>query len=74
MACVLAGGGLKRGYVHGSTDASGMAAATEPVTPDDVAATIFARLGIDPATELQTPTGRPMQLFREGKAIEKLIG
>ena len=74
MACVLAGGGLKRGYAHGTTDASGMAPATEPVTPDDVAATIFTQLGIDPATELQTPTGRPVQLFREGKAIEKLIG
>ena len=74
MACVLAGGGFKRGYVHGSTDASGMAPSTEPVTPDDVASTIFRQLGIDPATELQTPTGRPVQLFREGKAIEKLIG
>jgi hypothetical protein len=74
MACVLAGGGFKRGYVHGSTDASGMAPATEPVTPDDVASTIFHNLGISPHTELQTPTGRPVQLFREGKVIEKLIG
>jgi hypothetical protein len=74
MACVLAGGGLKRGYVHGSTDASGMAPATDPVTPDDVSATIFSRLGIDPYTELQSPTGRPIQLYREGKVVEKLIG
>jgi Protein of unknown function (DUF1501) len=73
MACVLAGGGIKRGYAHGTTDASGMAPATEPVTPDDVASTIFTQLGVDPHTELQTPTGRPVQLFREGKAIEKLI-
>ena len=74
MACVIAGGGFKRGYVHGSTDASGMAPATEPVTPDDVASTIFNQLGVDPHRELQTPTGRPVQLFREGKIIEKLIG
>jgi hypothetical protein len=74
MACVLAGGGFKRGYAHGSTDASGMAPATEPCTPDDVASTIFQQLGIDPHTELQTPTGRPVQLFREGKVVEKLIG
>lgn len=73
MACVLAGGGFKRGYVHGSTDASGMAPATEACTPDDVAATIVTQLGIDPHQELQTPTGRPVQLFREGKAIEKLL-
>ncbi len=74
MACVLAGGGLKRGYIHGSTDASGMAPATDPVTPDDVASTIFHQLGIDPHTEMQTSTGRPIQLFREGKVIDKLIG
>jgi uncharacterized protein (DUF1501 family) len=74
MACVLAGGGFRRGYVHGSTDASGMAPATEPVTPDDVSSTIFHNLGIDPHQELQTSTGRPVQLFREGKVIEKLIG
>jgi len=74
MACVLAGGGLKRGYVHGSTDASGMAPAADGVTPDDVSATVFHQLGIDPYTELQSPTGRPIQLYREGKVVEKLIG
>ncbi|HEY1190741.1 MAG TPA: DUF1501 domain-containing protein [Gemmata sp.] len=74
MACVLAGGGIKRGYAHGTTDASGMAPATEPVTPDDVSSTIFNNLGVAPSTELQTATGRPIQLFREGKVIEKIIG
>ena len=74
MACVVAGGGFKRGYVHGSTDSSGMAPATDPCTPDDIAGTIFHQLGIEPTTELQTPTGRPVQLFREGKVVEKLLG
>ncbi|MCS6865791.1 MAG: DUF1501 domain-containing protein [Gemmataceae bacterium] len=73
MACLLAGGGFKRGYVHGSTDSSGMAPSSEPVTPDDIASTIFHNLGIDPHMELQTPTGRPMQLFREGKVIDKIL-
>lgn len=74
MAAVLAGGGFKRGYAHGTTDAQGMAPATDPVTPDDLAATVFQQLGIDPKTELMTPTGRPIQLFREGKVVEKLLG
>ncbi|MDW8243366.1 MAG: DUF1501 domain-containing protein [Thermogemmata sp.] len=74
MAVVLAGGGFPRGYVHGSTDASGMAPATDPCTPDDLGATLFTHLGIDPHLELTTPTGRPMQLFREGRPIEKLLG
>jgi hypothetical protein len=73
MAAVLAGGGFRRGYAHGSTDAQGMAPATEPCTPDDVSATLFHCLGIDPHTELMTPTGRPVQLFREGKVVDKLL-
>ena len=73
MACVLAGGGFKAGYAHGATDAQGMAPATEPVTPDDVSATIFQNLGIDPHTELMTASGRPIQLFREGRVVEKLL-
>ena len=74
MAAVLAGGGIKRGYAHGTTDASGMAPNLDPCTPDDLGATIFGQLGIKSDTEIQSPTGRPIQLFREGKAIEKLIG
>jgi hypothetical protein len=73
LAVVLAGGGFKRGYAHGTTDANGMAPSTEPVTPDDVSATMFQCLGIDPHTELMTASGRPIQLFREGKVIHKLL-
>jgi uncharacterized protein (DUF1501 family) len=73
MAVLLAGGGIKRGYAHGATDAQGMAPATEPCTPDDVSSTIFHCLGIDPHMEMQTSTGRPIQLFREGRVIEKLL-
>jgi len=73
MACVLAGGGIRRGYGHGTTDAQGMAPATLPCTPDDISSTIFHCLGLDPHQELQTHTGRPIQLFREGKIVEKLL-
>ena len=73
MAVVLAGGGFRRGYAHGSTDAQGMAPAAEPCTPEDVSATLFHCLGIDPRRELMTPTGRPLQLFRDGKVIDKML-
>jgi uncharacterized protein (DUF1501 family) len=73
MAVLLAGGGFKRGFVYGSTDAQGMVPATDPCTPDDVAATIFHQLGIDPHQELQTAIGRPVQLFREGNVLSRLI-
>ncbi len=73
MAVLLAGGGFKRGYAHGTTDANGMAPATEPCTPDDIAATLFHTLGLDPHQELMAPSGRPIQLFREGQVIQKLL-
>ncbi len=73
MAVVLAGGGFKGGYAHGTTDASGMDPRTEAVTPDDVSATLFHCLGIDPHSELTTSSGRPIQLFREGRVVSKLL-
>jgi hypothetical protein len=73
MAVVLAGGGFRHGYVHGKTDSQGMAPTLDPCTPDDVSATLFHCLGIDPALELRTPTGRPVALFREGHVVEKLL-
>jgi hypothetical protein len=73
MAIVLAGGGFKSGNVHGGTDLQGMAPVSEPCTPDDISATIFHCLGIDPHQELRTPTGRPITLFREGKVLDKLL-
>ena len=73
MAVVLAGGGFKGGHAHGTTGTTGMAPATEPCSPDDVSATIFQCLGIDQHSELMTSTGRPINLFREGKVIPALL-
>ncbi len=71
---VLAGGGIWRGSVYGSTDAHCMDPATAACSPDDVAATIFHCLGLDPHQELTTPTNRPVQLFREGKVLHSILG
>jgi uncharacterized protein (DUF1501 family) len=73
MAVFLAGGGMQKGYVHGGTDPHGMAPAEAPCAPDDVAATIFQALGVPPNREVQTVTGRPLPIFREGKVIEGLL-
>ncbi len=73
MAVVLAGGGFKRGYVHGTTDAQGMAPPPTPARRTTCPPRSSSSLGIDPHTELQTATGRPIQLFREGKVVEKLL-
>jgi hypothetical protein len=73
MAVLLAGGGIKRGYVHGSTDAQGMSPASDPCSPDDISATIFRCLGVPPQTEVQTTAGRPIAIFRDGKVLDKLL-
>jgi len=73
MAVVLAGGGFQQGLAYGATDANGMAPSVDPCTPDDIASTIFQRMGIDPHQELMTPTGRPVQLFREGRVLNRLL-
>ena len=73
MSVLLAGGGFKRGYAHGTTDAQGMAPVDDPCSPDDVSGTIFHALGIEPSHEVMTTTGRPVAMFREGKTVTKLM-
>ncbi len=73
MSVFLAGGGIKRGYVHGSTDTNGMAPANAPCRPDDVAATIFHCLGFEPSYEISSPLGRPLQIFPLGRVLAPLV-
>ncbi|MEP6671508.1 MAG: DUF1501 domain-containing protein [Chthoniobacter sp.] len=65
---LLAGGGVKRGFVYGASDKQGAYPAENPVRPDDLAATIYAALGIDPHTELRSAAGRPV-LAADGKPV-----
>ena len=69
MAALLAGGGIPGGAVYGATDARGTAPSADPCSPDDLAATVFQRLGISPRHEIPTPSGRPIAAFREGKPL-----
>jgi hypothetical protein len=59
---VMGGGLLKGGVVVGETDELGYAPKTRPVTPGEVAATIFKGLGLDPHKELPGPQNRPIPL------------
>jgi hypothetical protein len=59
---LLAGGGVKRGHVHGSSDKIGAYPASDPVRPEDIAATMFELLGIDPKTEVYDPLNKPLPI------------
>jgi hypothetical protein len=69
---VLAGGGIKGGRVLGSSDKIGAYPATEPVSPGDLAATIFSSFGLDPMREIRDITGRPWRLA-EGRPLTALL-
>jgi hypothetical protein len=73
MAVLLAGGGLRRGFVYGATDANGEAPGREPCMPADVSATLFRLLGVEPSHEITLPSGRPLAIFREGRVLEAML-
>ncbi|MEQ9411039.1 MAG: DUF1501 domain-containing protein [Fuerstiella sp.] len=75
FSVALAGGGIPGGQVIGASDAVGESPADRPVTPADLVCTIYSLLGIDPSSELQTDTGRPVRLSADDAApIRELLG
>ncbi|MBC7968004.1 MAG: DUF1501 domain-containing protein [Fuerstia sp.] len=74
FSVALAGGGVRGGQVIGASDATGESPADRPVTPSDLVCTIYTLLGLDPASELQTDTGRPIRLAaNEAQVIQELL-
>ncbi len=61
--CLLAGGGMKTGQVIGSTDKLGGSAVSNPVHFQDVLATVYRNLGIDPHVAVPDVSGRPTPIL-----------
>ncbi len=73
MSMALAGGGLRHGQVIGSTEPDGGYIKDRPVTPGDLAATIYRHMGVPlDATYLDT-TGRPRSIVEHGRPIAELF-
>jgi uncharacterized protein (DUF1501 family) len=72
VAC-MGGGGVKRGEVVGATNALGEFVTDSPVTPQDLAATIYHTLGIPLHTWYRAQDGRPIELVPEGKPVRQLV-
>jgi hypothetical protein len=74
MFVLLGGGGMKGGQVIGASDDKAMGPASgDGISPDDVAASFYHALGIDPAKEYRTPSGRPIAIVRYGNPIKELF-
>ncbi|WP_153556750.1 DUF1501 domain-containing protein [Roseimaritima sediminicola] len=75
FSVALAGGGVKGGQIIGSSDPLGELPHDQPVTPSDLAATIYTLLGIDPSHELHTGDGRPVRVAADGaRIVAQLFG
>ncbi|HJQ80568.1 MAG TPA: DUF1501 domain-containing protein [Lacipirellulaceae bacterium] len=73
FSVVLAGGGVSAGQVIGESDRFGESPNDRPVTPNDLARTIYTLLGVDPERELHTADGRPVRINQGGEVIRELL-
>ena len=73
MSILAAGAGVPRGAVIGATDIKGYHASDNVYSPEDFAATLYKKMGIDPHQHLNTNTGRPVQLVNGGNPIKELF-
>ena len=74
MSVLFAGCGTPGGQVVGSTDSRGFAAAERILSPENFAATVYTKLGIDPNKILHAPNGRPVSLVSDPTPIRELLG
>lgn len=75
FSVLMGGGDLPRGRVVGASDDHGSYVTDRPLTPEDVAATIYHHLGIDGRrTAFPDRAGRPLYLVETGEPIRELVG
>jgi hypothetical protein len=73
MSMLLAGGGLRHGQVIGATESDGGHIKNRPVTPGDLAATIYHHMGVPLDASYPDGTGRPLSIVQGGSPIAELI-
>jgi hypothetical protein len=73
MSSLMLGGSVRGGQVLGATDARAEGPLEQGFSPDDLAASFFQNIGIDPTTEYQASVGRPITLVRNGQPIPGLL-
>jgi hypothetical protein len=74
MSVLIGGGGIPGGRVIGSSNARGEYPRSQAVRPQDLMATLYHQLGIDPETTFNNKAGQPIKIVSNGEAIHDLIG
>jgi hypothetical protein len=72
FSVVMAGGGIRGGQVHGSSDKIAAYPASDPVAPEDLVATLYHCLGVDPRALIHDQQGRPFVLA-DGEPLLSLM-
>jgi Protein of unknown function (DUF1501) len=73
FSVVLAGGGIKGGYIHGASNATATEPERDPMGPEDLATTVYHLLGIVADKELMAPGNRPIEIVDNGKVVKELL-
>jgi len=73
FSVVLAGGGVKKGFVYGKSDATASEPDEDGLTVEDLAHTVYTCLGIDADKRLMSPGDRPIDIVREGHTRRELL-
>ena len=73
FSTMVAGGGVKRGYVHGASDALGGEVDQNPVSVADFATTIYNQIGINADKELMSPGSRPIEIVQDGEVLDSIL-
>jgi len=73
FSVMLAGGGIKGGVIHGTSNATASEPEDDPVGPGDLATTVYHQLGIVADKELMAPGNRPIEIVDGGKIIRELL-
>ena len=73
MSLALAGGGMRHGQVIGATEKDGGHIKERPVTPGDLAATIYRHMGVPLDATYLEPSGRPRHIVENGRPLAELV-
>ena len=73
MSVLMAGAGIPGGQIVGATDAKGYYASDNVYRPEDFAASVYTKMGVDPHQTLHTTVGRPVSLVNNGRLIKELF-
>jgi hypothetical protein len=73
FSVVLAGGGVKKGFAYGTSDATASEPEDDPLTVEDLAMTLYHQIGINGEKKLMSSGNRPIDIVRNGQIRKEML-